>query len=360
MGFLSLIAQLGININHYVQGLFKARHHAQEFGRDVAGDLKRDLAGAFGTGAVLEFAAKTVEKLGALTDAAERLDTTTTKLQEWYYAAGQAGASAEQVTKFFESINQAQNEALNGNEEKINAFKRLGVTIKDLQTLRTDDLGRKIANSIKKGDIQVMINDLAEVGGKAGRALIPTFKEGIDEAAAAAHQLGQIIEDSTIAKVDQLGDRLKAITTTLMGPMATLLAWLNSAFTWIAKAAQLAGAYSGHFNPKKFQFDQTIGEFLKSKDAQDIISAPEEAPSAKGLPHPKRKFTPPKEIFDNDILGAKIGRFSADSLAGVGGFLGNAANQANMVDIARQQLMEQKKIAKNTEPKNSGDKFSYQ
>jgi hypothetical protein len=358
MGFLSLIAQLGININPYVQGLFKARHHAQEFGRDVVGDLKRELAGFFTVGAIYEWGKKTIEFGSQMNDLAERLGTTTTKMQEWNYAAEQNGATSEHVTKFFEDLSVAQTKALDGNEDTIEAFKRLGVSIRNLQTMRTDEIGRKIAETVRHGDVQKLAADLREVGGKGARALITAFKEGIDEAGSDAHRLGLIIEENVIKSLDEAGDavdRLKRKMVTLSAPIVSGISKdINSTLSLIS-------AYFQHFKGAK-GFDQDFITFLNSREAQKIVADVENPPSEKQkLPKEIRKFTPPKQPFDNNLLGEKIGRIASDSLAAVGGFVGNSANAANVVDIARQQLLVQKTIAKNTEPKNqSADKFSYQ
>lgn len=360
MSWLSLMAQLGININPYVQGLMRAKGEASKFGNDVGKNLKNSLAGAFGAAAILGFARKTMEFGGQITDLAARLDVSTTALQEWNYAASQNGATADDVTSFFEKLAVAQGNALEGNTEALSSFNRLGVSLKELQSLRAEEIGKKIADTVRTGDIQKVIGDLRDVGGKSATALVAAFKGGLSEAAAEAHELGLIIDKEMIAKMDQLGDRADQLTKNLMGPMATLLGWINAAVSNITKTFQLLGAYSTHWKGfLKGGFDMTFTDFLGTQDAQQIVNAGEGAPGKTEQPRELRKFTPKakKTKFENDLLGKEVGRLGVDSLAQVGGFLGGAARVNPVVDIARQQLKVQQEIARNTKSKEDTARF---
>lgn len=371
MSWLKMIAELGMNINPFLDGISRARREATKFGKDLGKDtgshLKDELAGAFGVGALVAFAHKTVEFGSAIQDLADRLDVSTTSLQEWNFAAQQNGASAENVTSFFEKIADAQTKALEGNEESLASFKNLGVTLQDLQKLRTQEIGQKIANTIKGGDIQQLSHDLKEVGGRSATALVTAFKNGVDEAGAEAHRLGVIIDEETISKMDQLGDRAQQVMQQLMGPMATFLGWINSGIDRFVKGVQIAGALSAQLSLKRFFTDpkrsifEQVSDAFGSKDVQDIMNAGSSSPEKTSAPRGTRKFTPKAEKFDSDLLGKDISRLSVDSLAAVGGFIGRASTVSPVVDVARRSLKELQDIKKNTDPANgSKDKFSYE
>jgi hypothetical protein len=350
MSWLKLIAELGININPYVQGLFRARGEAQKFGKDVGKTLSNSLAGAFGVAAVTGLARKTMELGGSLTDLKQRLDVGTTALQEWHYAATQNGAAAEDVTSFFEKIADAQTNALRGNEESLASFQRLGVSLEDLKKLRTDEIAKKIAETVRGGDVQKLTADLKDIGGKSATKLVAAFKGGITEAAAEAHALGQIIEEDLIKQMDDLGDRSDQVLKNLMGPMATMLGWLNKGFTSMTQFFQLLGAYSVQWDWKKFRFNMSFSEFAGTQEAQAIVKE-QNKPELPTVRSPgtftEKAEKAKKETFDK---AKEVGRLSADAMASVGGFIGRAGGGNPLLDVARQQLLEQRLIAKNTNP----------
>lgn len=354
MSWLSFIAELGINISPFVQGLQKGQTEATKFGKAVANRLKNSLGAAFAGAQIVDLVKDTIEYGGAITDLSERLDVSKKAIQEWNYAANQNGASAEHVTAFFEHIADAQSRALEGNTETLESFRRLGVRLKDLQTLRVEDIGKKIAESVRTGDIQKLVPDLKDIGGKSATALATAFKSGLADAAEEAHRFGAIMDDELIARMDQLGDKALQVKRTMMGWTAVAV---EGIFDKVAKGAALLGAYSAQFDPKKRQFKQTFSEFLKSQDAADAIASTKDPAAAKkaDTKNPVRKFTP-KLRANEDILGKEIGRLPVDSFAQVGGFIGRA-QQNPVVDIARQQLKVQIEIAKNTQEKQAQSRF---
>lgn len=361
MSWFSMVAELGINIKPYVQGLFRARSEAKMFGREVAGELKNHLAGAFGVAAILEFTKKTVEFGSAINDLADRLEVSTKGLQEWNYAASQNGAKAEDVVMFFEHIAAAREKALTDDDAAIESFKRLGVAFEDLRKLRTEDIGKKIAEGVRGGDIQKLTGDLREIGGKSATRLVPAFKQGISEAADEANRLGLVMGNSVVAALDRAGDSADRLKKSLMTTAAPALGTL---FTRMTQTMELFKAFGANGNWTKLF--QTGGgyefiKFLNSKQAQDIVAA-NETPTGKELPKSSFDYRPPsvKPKFDNELLGKQVGRLNVDNLAQVGGFIGRAASVNQVVDVARQQLLVQKKIAENTEPSKGGkDTYSY-
>lgn len=365
MGLLSLIAELGININPYVQGLFRARGEASKFGRDVGSQLKNSLAGAFGAAAVLGFARKTIEFGGQISDLAARLDTSTDSLQEWNYAATQNGAAAQDVTAFFERLAGAKQEALKGDKEALGLFQEFGVAVKDLENLRTDQLGKRIADAVKAGDIQQLSGSLRELGGKSSTKLATAFKAGIGEAAAEARELGQVLDEEVIMKMDQLGDRQAQVMTTLMGPMATFLGWLNTALTKITQTFQLLGAFSTKISAKDLftpgALAAKFGAFANSAEAQAIV-AESDGPQKGTAPGDKfRDLSKAKKATEanKSLKSEALGRLSTDSLASIGGFVGRASSAGNqMLTVAQKSLKEQEKIAENTKPGTKKEQFS--
>lgn len=364
MSWLSLVAQLGININPFTQGLMKAKAEASTFGTSVAGSLKGKLAGAFTIGAAVAAGKSAMDFAGHIKDLSDRLDVSTDTLQEWNFAATQTGANADNVAQFFEHIAASQDKALEGNEEAIANFKKFGVTIKDLENMRVEGIGKKIAAAVHGGDIQQLSGSLKELGGKSATMLAAAFKGGMEDMARDAHDFGLVIDSEIINKTDEFGDRLGLLKTRLMVMTSGILAFINGAMGGMAKWITLIGGYLAEWDSKAFRFKKTFGEYKNSPEARELTKD-FDGPAATPAAQPSaRKFSPKtkdkKSSFDSDLLGKQVGRLNVDSLASIGGFVGNAANANPVVDLARQQLEQQKKIAKNTEPKpGSGDKFSY-
>jgi hypothetical protein len=292
MGLLSLIAELGININPYIQGLAKAKSEAGRFAGDVGSTFKGQLAGAFGVAAITAFAKKTMDLGGQLKDTSARLNVNVEKLQEWNYAAKQTSASAEDVTNFFEHIAAARLEALAGDEKALANFAKLKIALKDLknENLDTEGLGKKIGTAVQVGDIQKLSGALKELGGKSATRLVPAMKEGLGELGEEARKFGLIMSQETIDKMDELGDKIEQVFSRLMGPMSTLLGWINSGVKSIEQFFQLLGAFSTKVSWKDFLVPGRIagkfGEFLTSPEAAAIVNQPD-----------PRKIAPPKENF---------------------------------------------------------------
>jgi hypothetical protein len=224
--FLNLKAVLGLNASGFRIGLKEAEVQSKNF----AANMKRAFVQAFGTAAVLAWTSKIVEGVDNLTDLSEQLGVSTDALQEWGYAAKKNGKDIESVARFFEHLGEARKDALAGNQDLIQSFAQLGVSLEDLRTKRVEDLGKLIGTSIQKGDIQNLIGSLVDVGGKSASGLVATFKAGIAEMTQAAHDAGQVVSRESLANVKQLKDQIQEIQDQLRGPTIQALAQVNG---WI-------------------------------------------------------------------------------------------------------------------------------
>lgn len=250
MGLLSLIAEIGADIAPFMRGMAKTKEVAVHTGKEIASETKKELAGAFSFAAVVGLGEKTISTASHIKDLSDRLEVSRDKLQEWIFAAKQSGSGEEAVTTFFEHLNEARQKALEGNEDAINSFQRLGVSVKDLKKLRTEEIAGRVANAVKGGDAQVLFPALKEVGGKGAGSLIPAMKEGIEEATAG---IGRFVKftDELIDKANYLentfGKAFGTIMVTAIGPVIGGIASLIRSFE---SAAQEVGAFVGLFDWK--------------------------------------------------------------------------------------------------------------
>lgn len=219
MALFSLMAKLGLDIADFQSGIKRSQSLASGLAKDAssaaAGMAKGWLAAAFGAGAIAANLKNAADRAGELADASARLGILPKTLQEFNAAALLAGANLEAVTAFFEKLAVAREEALSGSQQGGNlkdAFAIFGVDTTMLQSAKLDDIAKKIARAFESGNQQALIGSLKELGGKGAGALVPSFTDGIDEAAESAKKLGLILEDDVIANLDDFGDRLTTLT----------------------------------------------------------------------------------------------------------------------------------------------------
>ena len=86
------------------------------------GSIRNMIAGAFTVGAVAQLARKTMEYADNVGEMSSRLGVGTDALQEWIYAAKQAGADAEKLTTFIERLTDAASDLKN-----LEGFQKYGI-----------------------------------------------------------------------------------------------------------------------------------------------------------------------------------------------------------------------------------------
>lgn len=280
MSLLSLIAKLGVDINPFKRGLDAAKGHARKWGGEVTGGLKNQFAGILGTAAIIGLGRHTMAFADQIAVASKRLSVGAETLQEWNYAAAQTGAQAEDVTRFFEALNRAREASFRGEQKMIDNFQRLGLTLKDLRNMRTEEIGKHIANAVQKGDVQKLSAALQGVGSESATKLVAAFRSGLDIFAADVRQMGMLIDEDLVAKLDVLEDKQTQVMRTLMGPMATFLGWIATGVEKLETMFQLLGAFSA----QKFSWTDFLSpsegggigkkwqDFLESDEAKKIIN----------------------------------------------------------------------------------------
>jgi hypothetical protein len=242
---LSLKAFLGLDASGYELGMKRAMASAQKFRNDFNKAANGKVANFLTAAGVAQVIRKTMEFAGEVNDLSNRLDVSTDAIQKWKYAAGQAGATIDHVAGFFEQLAVSREKALGGDESAMDAFRKLGVSRGDLQSLRLEDLGKQIGNTIKSGDAQKLVASLKEVGGKGATALIATFKAGIDEAFADA----PVIKPEYIIELDAIGDRLGTLRDEFIATIGPAIAELfratDNGLSYIIATIKAFASYQG-------------------------------------------------------------------------------------------------------------------
>jgi hypothetical protein len=217
------MAFLGLNASGYEVGIQRAQAATKRLEKSLnEGSFAKTLQRYLGPAAIGVALKSTIDLGSQFADMAARAGTSTDAIQQWSYAAKQNGTDINSVVGFFEKLGVAREEALQGNEESIASFARLGVTLDDLKSKRIEDIGKQIGNTVKQGDIQKLIGALRDVGGKGAGELVTAFKAGLDGLLADA----PLITAEDIIGLDDAGDAIDAFLLRIKVALAPMTTWL--------------------------------------------------------------------------------------------------------------------------------------
>jgi hypothetical protein len=251
MGFLSLIARLSLNASGFESGLKRSQSLATRWSRDVSSNVKGQLAAAFGAGAVLAATKNAIDYAGKINDISSSLGVGTDALQEFDFAATQNGAHLEDFVGVMRKLAIARQNAIDKPEGDLaEDFHKLGVSIDDLKSKRLEDLVKQIGTAFKDArDPQQLLDAGLATMGRGALSVLPAMRNGLDEAAESAHNLGLVISESAIEKLDELGDRfdvMKGKMRSALGEGASLFAkWADTAMSSLNWAIGGAATYWG-------------------------------------------------------------------------------------------------------------------
>lgn len=247
---LTLKAFLGLDGSGFENGLNSASRKADKFAASLnKGSIANQLKGFLGAAAIQQGAQKIMDFAGKVNDLSEQLGLSSDEFQQWTHAAEQTGSSAEKVTGFFEKIAESREKALGGDKGAMASFAKLGISEKDLGTMRPAQIALKIGDTIKSGDVEQFRAALRDIGGKGATSLISAFKSGLAELFADT----PLIKTKDIVNIDDLGDKFGWLGKTIMKYMAPVLSFINTRLGQMSAFIQLlnkvpmatAGALAG-------------------------------------------------------------------------------------------------------------------
>jgi hypothetical protein len=148
---------------------------AFSFAKGVIGSI----AGAVSVGAFVELIKGSIDAQDHLNDLSKATQVSVETLGGLGFAAQQSGSSLDGMAKAFGKFNLQVAAAAGGNEEAIQDFKDIGISLKQLQTLSVDELFLKTADAFRSFDDSA---NKAALGNalfkKAYQEIIPTLDEG--------------------------------------------------------------------------------------------------------------------------------------------------------------------------------------
>jgi len=225
----SLLIELGLDSAKFRSGLNRAERDMTGFQRTTAGAanlVKGALVGMVSALSVDMFAQAInngLQYAASLGEVSKQLGVTTDTLQEYRYAATQAGLTQEEMEANLARLTRT----LGTSPEK---FEKLGIAIRGANG-EIEDAGvilPRIAEAYRNAGSEAdKARLLYELFGRSGQKLAPLLAEGaagINGLRDAAHRLGIVLSSDQIAKADETADKLEAVKTVLQAKLACVVA----------------------------------------------------------------------------------------------------------------------------------------
>lgn len=228
----ALRVSLGADTANFEKGMKRARGEMAAMQKASAA-LKTAFVGMAGLLAFDQFASLAkagLDYASSLGEVAAQLGVSTRALQEYRYAASQAGIEQAEMDKALEQLTRRLGDAAQGVKEPLKALERLGVTVRD-NNGHVRDAGETIPliaeglKSIESPAERAAI--LVDLFGRAGQKLAPLLEggaEGVNNLRNAAHKLGIVLSDSDIQNADDAADKLSAVKQVLEAKIAGVVA----------------------------------------------------------------------------------------------------------------------------------------
>lgn len=249
-------------------------------------------------------------------DLSDQLGVSTDAIQHFGNAAEKNGSSLEAMGMGFRKLELARSKALQGDQELIQAFQRLGVSVIDLAKLKPEELMQRLGAS------SLDAADTVKILGKSALELRPTLA-GIADGTV---KIGQAIDAIDVKKLKEADDLFKQLgeNSKVMG--ATVIAGAGTAFEVfrdkVKSSAKAAGEAVGAFGAKCLYVrdalkDLFTGNFQGAKEDTALFQgvdkrvAQASAAKAPGLKHSQAEL----EGGLNDLQQKMAARVGAAPLA---------------------------------------------
>jgi hypothetical protein len=184
--------------------------------------------GALSIGALTSATKAALDYAGGLGEAAAQAGVTTRELQLFRFAAEQNAVSTENADKSLSKLSLSMSQALNGSKQARNAFAAFGVSLDDIQKKSKTEVIAQIAERIKEtGGAAANASNGVKLFGRNFLQLAPLLdqgRDGMNELARAADELGIVLTEKQISDADVTADKLDALMTVLKANIAGVVA----------------------------------------------------------------------------------------------------------------------------------------
>lgn len=228
-----LVVEITTDLSNFNKGLVDAEKKV----RDTTGKISEltnkigaglTVAGAAIVGAFALMVKSSVDYSDEIYEVSQRTGIATETLSKLKYVAEQTESSFEGLTTGLRLLSRNIFEAYNGGAKANEVFRQLGIAVKDEVTgkmLSAENALLQIADKFKGLDDATAKSALAlQLFGRGGSALVPVLNlgsEGIKSLSDQAERLGIVLTTANAKSIDQFGDNMKSLKSSIGG------LWLN-------------------------------------------------------------------------------------------------------------------------------------
>ena len=204
--------------------------------------LALGVAGYFSGKMLIDWLQASVDVADELSKMSQKVGVSTETLSGWNLAAQQAGVDMQALQAGLVKLSKAQDAAIGGNKEMQAAFQQIGISVKDLKGLNTEQLFTRVSEEMSKyEDGAAKAAFATKLFGKAGADLIPLMNagaKGLKEYADIAQQYGLVVSGPAAKAAEDFNDTLERITKFMgRGVANQITAELAPAFASLASQA---------------------------------------------------------------------------------------------------------------------------
>jgi len=167
----------------------------------------------------------------------QKLGLSAKSYQEWDYVLGLAGVEITNMSTGMKTMTNQIDAAKKGNEDAIDRFKQLGISIGDLNNLSREDIFSKIITGFQNMEDSTSRAALAnKIFGKSGQELTPLFNstvEGTEALKNKANELGFVMSDSGVKSSAAFKDSLDTLKRSFTGAKNNILGELLPSITLV-------------------------------------------------------------------------------------------------------------------------------
>lgn len=231
----SVTARIGIDDKDFNSGLARVRGEVEKLKNSSSsvGGLFGSIGKFFAAGAVIAglykavgFATNLYNEIAKIKDLSETFDVSTGFFQAVDNVAKDAGGSTEALASFLTIMRKSRGEAMNGNEKVIKSFEALGITLKDLQTLNSEDLFNRIADgTMNAANANEAFYNATVIGGRGAAQMYNTLRMGSEEIRKLGIEIG-VFSDKTVSLVDQAGKNFERLIKSIKISAAESFGWI--------------------------------------------------------------------------------------------------------------------------------------
>ena len=224
MAIQSLLAKIGVDTKSFNKGLSSAEKRVGGFKGAIA-KLGAAIAGI----GFVAMARNAINAGSRISDLSEQLRINAEALQTLNAIAIKAGVQQKTLERAIRNVSIRTQEAIDGNNTYLDAFKRLGIEINAFSKLPTEKKLEAIAQAYSRaGKSQEAFADIANVlGQKAGPEMLEILRrvndEGLDNLIQGAKDTGQIMEQDVINTMDEAADMIGKVTNALTVATANIV-----------------------------------------------------------------------------------------------------------------------------------------